>query len=674
MSGDGVDAIEGQPSSSDDAMPAMLEQLETITKELDSMRGDIRSIRVATHRGFQDIERQIQIRQSRKADNSSDGRQIQIRQSRKADNSSDGLSADGVSLEKLGAGGLEFESRLAALRDALKGEMEERYVELESQMNLQGERSSAALQPILLDSEALQARLEALQVDVEREALQNANANAKLDNLQSFLEREALQNTTAYTKLEGLQKDIEREVALREKSEDEVAQRLNSLADILERRNRSEHVESQQQRRDSSTTDCESFDTDVETMWSKEIAVVANQIKDLRLCLEAEVGARSAGTERLDRQMQELQNRVETDKAFKESLQELQSEVEALQESRNRHKEGSSPLRGGVEFEVLKDGLSSLEAQAKKHVVWVETQAEKHASRMEAIETFVKKIQLEIGSQVQASEENLRKYIVTELAGQAKFFEVEIKGLLMSAHENWASETQKLWQAIGSESSGASRDGFKEQQVRLKAAIDSMRQAAEVTEKMNAEEVALSKAGATATVVTKESMRKGSAPQERVEPPPQTSPRKDKLAEPSMPSQPGHLSVPPHIARRHVAPRQSQAAVSGSKSVSALLQTAGSQRWSMPAQNDKGIQPRSPRKESPRAQTRQVAAPPAYANFQTNPSMRKTSSTFLGPSRLTSDPKRPSVSPLRPTRMSVALGQRAPSSVGALGSSVEAPG
>jgi len=658
MSGDGVDAIEGQPSSSDDAMPAMLEQLETITKELDSMRGDIRSIRVATHRGFQDIERQIQIRQSRKADNSSDG-----------------LSADGVSLEKLGAGGLEFESRLAALRDALKGEMEERYVELESQMNLQGERSSAALQPILLDSEALQARLEALQVDVEREALQNANANAKLDNLQSFLEREALQNTTAYTKLEGLQKDIEREVALREKSEDEVAQRLNSLADILERRNRSEHVESQQQRRDSSTTDCESFDTDVETMWSKEIAVVANQIKDLRLCLEAEVGARSAGTERLDRQMQELQNRVETDKAFKESLQELQSEVEALQESRNRHKEGSSPLRGGVEFEVLKDGLSSLEAQAKKHVVWVETQAEKHASRMEAIETFVKKIQLEIGSQVQASEENLRKYIVTELAGQAKFFEVEIKGLLMSAHENWASETQKLWQAIGSESSGASRDGFKEQQVRLKAAIDSMRQAAEVTEKMNAEEVALSKAGATATVVTKESMRKGSAPQERVEPPPQTSPRKDKLAEPSMPSQPGHLSVPPHIARTpDVAPRQSQAAVSGSKSVSALLQTAGSQRWSMPAQNDKGIQPRSPRKESPRAQTRQVAAPPAYANFQTNPSMRKTSSTFLGPSRLTSDPKRPSVSPLRPTRMSVALGQRAPSSVGALGSSVEAPG
>jgi hypothetical protein len=658
MSGDGVDAIEGQPSSSDDAMPAMLEQLETITKELDSMRGDIRSIRVATHRGFQDIERQIQIRQSRKADTSSDG-----------------LSADGVSLEKLGAGGLEFESRLAALRDALKGEMEERYVELESQMNLQGERSSAALQPILLDSEALQARLEALQVDVEREALQNANANAKLDNLQSFLEREALQNTTAYTKLEGLQKDIEREVALREKSEDEVAQRLNSLADILERRNRSEHVESQQQRRDSSTTDCESFDTDVETMWSKEIAVVANQIKDLRLCLEAEVGARSAGTERLDRQMQELQNRVETDKAFKESLQELQSEVEALQESRNRHKEGSSPLRGGVEFEVLKDGLSSLEAQAKKHVVWVETQAEKHASRMEAIETFVKKIQLEIGSQVQASEENLRKYIVTELAGQAKFFEVEIKGLLMSAHENWASETQKLWQAIGSESSGASRDGFKEQQVRLKAAIDSMRQAAEVTEKMNAEEVALSKAGATATVVTKESMRKGSAPQERVEPPPQTSPRKDKLAEPSMPSQPGHLSVPPHIARTpDVAPRQSQAAVSGSKSVSALLQTVGSQRWSMPAQNDKGIQPRSPRKESPRAQTRQVAAPPAYANFQTNPSMRKTSSTFLGPSRLTSDPKRPSVSPLRPTRMSVALGQRAPSSVGALGSSVEAPG
>mmetsp|Transcript_33698 Transcript_33698/g.53860 ORF Transcript_33698/g.53860 Transcript_33698/m.53860 type:complete len:185 (+) Transcript_33698:51-605(+) len=174
MSGDGVDAIEGQPSSSDDAMPAMLEQLETITKELDSMRGDIRSIRVATHRGFQDIERQIQIRQSRKADTSSDG-----------------LSADGVSLEKLGAGGLEFESRLAALRDALKGEMEERYVELESQMNLQGERSSAALQPILLDSEALQARLEALQVDVEREALQNANANAKLDNLQSFLERVA---------------------------------------------------------------------------------------------------------------------------------------------------------------------------------------------------------------------------------------------------------------------------------------------------------------------------------------------------------------------------------------------------------------------------------------------------------------------------------------------------
>lgn len=239
---------------------------------------------------------------------------------------------------------------------------------------------------------------------------------------------------------------------------------------------------------------------------TKEISKLDHSINELKLCLEAEVGARCAMSDRLSQQMQELMaDRAASSKAApkepllevqklelqsilqltsrlqkleehvagndlaasacsktsKESLQDagqLQFRLQKLEDVENKlqmilERQGQSQGGSTLEVEVLSEGLKKLEVQAKKHVVWVEAQAEKMAARQEAHA-------LEEAASRSTLEEELRQYIVTELSGQAKFFQGELKGIMSAAHSSWIDEIRKLWAALGQKSQdNGSADG-----------------------------------------------------------------------------------------------------------------------------------------------------------------------------------------------------------------------
>jgi len=228
---------------------------------------------------------------------------------------------------------------------------------------------------------------------------------------------------------------------------------------------------------------------------TKDMGSMAHQLKDLRLCLEAEVGARSAITERCSRELHECRSAIDAEKAERtcstkasnESLadlgQALMSRMQMLEATTSSGSSGFSSLelegslqevkifreellsrkevddklqmlldrqgqqRGAsnLEVEILREGLNALEAQAKKYAAHVEAQAEKHAARQETAEKSI----MQEAKARSALDEELRQTLVTELNTQAKFFQGELKGLMVSAHSTWVDEIAKIWKVVG---------------------------------------------------------------------------------------------------------------------------------------------------------------------------------------------------------------------------------
>lgn len=390
------------------------DQMNNFIKEITSIRGDIRSIRVATHRGFQDLE-------------------------------------------------LRFQKHSQDVMQSVQAETTERIAE--------NERLAEQLSSVRRCGEGMEKVDSTDVTDEPTQHVVSDEATRRLEALQEELRTLTLETDR---RLASFQQEIKQEATNREVTGTQFAQQLFELTEAIEKQAGLAALDAEQ-----------AAPRDMETQGKGgqvEMASITHQLKDLRLCLEAEVGARSAITERLHREVHDLRSGLDVEKAerssstkvSKESMQDmtqaLQSrmqtleascdEVQNLREELLSRKEVDDKIQmmldkqsqqrgtiGNLDLELIRDGLNTLEKQAKKHVSWVESQAEKNAVRQEALEERI----LQEGKARQTLDVELRQYLVNELSTQAKFFQGELKGLLASAHSSWLDENRKLWNALGHE-------------------------------------------------------------------------------------------------------------------------------------------------------------------------------------------------------------------------------
>lgn len=205
----------------------------------------------------------------------------------------------------------------------------------------------------------------------------------------------------------------------------------------------------------------------------------AQQLKELRLCLEAEVGARSAANERLDRQVHDMRNEINTEisEAAVKSMKSIESAVGkdiqlvqgSLQQQTNlireevaARKAGDEKLRQSLELEGQSRDNSDLQLGVlRESLTLLENKMKSRATRQDTVEASVAQMAKQLSSEVQsriAGDEDIKQWTLSELKEQAMFFKSELKNLLTSAHNSYSHEVQKIWNKLQAANSSKRSD------------------------------------------------------------------------------------------------------------------------------------------------------------------------------------------------------------------------
>lgn len=162
---------------------------------------------------------------------------------------------------------------------------------------------------------------------------------------------------------------------------------------------------------------------------SADDAQMKKDIAEIKMLLEAEVEARCAVMERLDKQLHDQHAMIKACQTSA-SVEKLQLMIDGY----------SQKLEcTNLQVEMFREDVKALTAEAQKHVQWVESQREKTAARQDLLEKGLQELTLRVSN----SSREITK-LENEFSSIVKLLQSDMTNLVSSSHSNMQEELRKI--------------------------------------------------------------------------------------------------------------------------------------------------------------------------------------------------------------------------------------